>query len=167
MRKVFVVLFANGFNKIGVGNETPRKLHSPRFRIRLGVVDGEINIDASDGRTTEPFNDASRVAGGKTSHVEPRPAVLESGFDDESVSFPVADGIAHPGWRWVLRERPAVCKDLPVDRSGFIKEDCDVGGLHDLQTIGNVLLLGNSGWETTHSGMIFAVGLDSLFVERL
>ena len=118
------------------------------------------------GRVKRSTTRSASVAG-QPAHVEPGLAVLPDGLDDERVAFPPANGIAHPGRLRILRERPAVGEDLPVDGARFVQEQHQVRRLHDLEAIGNVVLLRNAGRPAARAGMILAVGLDPLLVDRL
>ena len=118
------------------------------------------------GRVKRSITRSASVAG-QAAHVEPGLAVLSDRFDDERVAFPVADGVAHPGRLCVLRERAAIGEDLPVNRARLVQDDHHVRRLHDLEAVGDVVLLGDAGWPAAHAGMILPVVLDAFLVDRL
>src|SRR5688572_26695514 len=97
MGKVLVVLFADALDQIGTRYEPPAQPDRPGLRVRLRIIDGDVDIDAPDGGPREALGHAQRLGRGKTAHVEPRLAVLSDRLDDEGVILPPADGIPHPG----------------------------------------------------------------------
>ena len=62
-------------------------------------------------------------------------------------------------------KRPPVREDLPVDGAGFVQEQRQVLGLHQLEAVGDVVLLRNAGRQTGHAGVILAVVRDALIVD--
>src|ERR1700674_273335 len=44
--------------------------------------------------------------------IQPGLVVETSGIDDESVSLPFANGVAHPGWVGIFRMLPSIGKNL-------------------------------------------------------
>ena len=63
MRQVLVVLFADAFDQIRVGHQPPRQLYIPWLRIRHGVVNRDVDVDAPDIRLIEA---ATSWEGGQT-----------------------------------------------------------------------------------------------------
>src|SRR4029434_10796925 len=167
MGQILVVLLTNALDQIRVWHESPRQLHVPRFRIRHRVVDRHVDVDAPDVWPRETLDHPQRLGPWKAPHVEARLAILAYRFDDEGVAFPMADGVSHPGWLSIFRERPPVGEDLAVDRSRFVQEDHQISRLHHLEAVRDVVLLGNARRPAAHTGMILSVGLDPFLVERL
>src|SRR3984957_7308406 len=162
VRRVPVVLFADALDEIGVRFQAPGQLDGPRLGISLWIVNGDLDVHVADPWTGETFGDVPRFGPWMPLHVEPCPAVLSDGIYDQRVLVPMADRIAHPGRLWILRERPAIREDLTVDSAGFVQEQHQVFGLHQLQAIGDVVLFRYAGRQTGHAGVILSVGGNAL-----
>jgi hypothetical protein len=52
---VFLVFFADEFEKLGVGLQIQIDVHSPGFGIHLGVVDCHLQVDVSEVTAPESF----------------------------------------------------------------------------------------------------------------
>src|SRR5215831_19677206 len=71
--------------------------------------------------------------------IQPELAISASGFHDESVSLPLADGKSLPrGPRDILWKRAAISEDLAEVGPGFVQNHGHHRGLKDLQRVGSV-----------------------------
>src|SRR5262245_5541718 len=93
---VFVVLFADTVAQVRIRYQTPHELHIPRLRIRLRIVNRDLDFHLPDFRPRETFDDPQRLGSRQTFHIEPGLAVLSDGLHDKRVLLPVADRISHP-----------------------------------------------------------------------
>src|SRR5262245_8988130 len=64
--------------------------------------------------------------------VEPCLVVEPDRFHDEVVAFPAADGIAHPGWIRIRRQRAAIGEDLSIHATILVEHEDDASALRDL-----------------------------------
>src|SRR6185436_6234759 len=120
MRDVLVVFLADALDEVGIRDQAPCQLDVPGLRVRLRVVDRDVDVDAANGRPGKTFRYPQRFRCRQSAHVEPGLAVLFDGLDDQGVLVPLADRVAHPGWLRIFWQRPAVREDLAVDGAGLV-----------------------------------------------
>src|SRR5260370_26178339 len=68
--------------------------------------------------------------------IEPALVVQSDRVDDKSISFPLADGIAHPGGFQLFGMTPAIGPNLAPDALVLEEHKNAVRGLHDLEWLG-------------------------------
>src|SRR5436190_2233854 len=95
-----LVFIADGLNRFFVRQEPLIDAHREGFRVRLGVLDRDIDLQLAEDWTTESLCEFRLVAVGTAAHVEP--TVGRSGFGTpqvirlhhERVPFPSSDRVA-------------------------------------------------------------------------
>src|SRR6266566_1354013 len=60
VRRVLVVLFADAFDEIGIRYQAPGQLDGPRLRVRLRIVDRDLDVHMPDLRPGKTFGDPQR-----------------------------------------------------------------------------------------------------------
>ena len=89
VRAGFLVLVTDELEELGVGEQPGVRCRRPRARGRR-VGDRQLDLELTEARAAEPFDDRQLVARRKAAVVEPLLAVQAARFDDELVAFPAA-----------------------------------------------------------------------------
>src|SRR5690349_1579680 len=85
------------FDQLRVRHERQRDLDRPWFGVRLGVVDGYVEVHVAEVDAMEALDRTHRFRVRMAAVVKPGPVVEARGFDHESVAFPLANRVSVPG----------------------------------------------------------------------
>src|SRR5262245_16810906 len=110
-----VSIFTNEFDQLGVRHDPLIDFDRPRFRVRLGIIDGDGDFQASVIWTAEALGYLGGIGHRTAANVKPLAVVETGGFDHKSVAFPMPDRVAVvPGFDIIfVREFPAIQEYLP------------------------------------------------------
>src|SRR3989442_1136693 len=131
-------LHALEIHELRVLLQTPVEGHAdlPRAREDFGVFDRGLVREDVGARAPVAFNDMQRVAVEVTGSVEPALIVEARHVDDQRVSFPVADRLAHPR---VYRSGAGIFQiDVANGARVFVGEKDRLRALKNLERIGHV-----------------------------
>src|SRR2546421_5475312 len=112
MLAVFFVL-TDAFDQLHVGIQLEGKIYAPRFRVRLGIIERDLDIKMAEVAAMKTFGHAKGIGMGMAVIIEPAPVVEAGGFGNQRVAFPMTDGISEPGLRRFGRKTAAIREDLP------------------------------------------------------
>src|SRR5207249_2292746 len=91
-----VSVFADEFNQLGIEHDTLIDFDGPRLRVRLWIVHGDRDFQASIVRPLETLGHFRGIAERAPADIKPL-VVGEAGrFDDKGIAFPMTDRIAVP-----------------------------------------------------------------------
>src|SRR5438046_10498138 len=98
-----------------------RREAGPLFRaptpagIRLGIVDGDLNIHVSEVLPSEALDHVQGIGGWPAQLIQPRLTVETFAVDHQSVAIPLAGRVTHPGRVVVRPQLTAIHEDLPPE----------------------------------------------------
>ena len=97
------------FNQFGVGVDALIQFDGPGLRVRLRIVDRDLDFKVAVVRTPEPLGDFAGRSQRATANIQPD-VVNETGcFDDQSVPFPLSYRVAvPPGFGILARQGPSI-----------------------------------------------------------
>src|SRR5262245_14886961 len=122
-----LILETHEFDQLGVDEQPLIHAHRPRFRVRLGIVDGDVDLQRAEVGPAESLGQLSSRRQRRAVDVEPYVIAEVRRLDDERVAVPAASRIAKPPrLRIVGRRRAAVHEDLAQAGVGFVDDDDDV-----------------------------------------
>src|SRR5215471_2815464 len=158
--RIDVVFGADELDELVVRHQTLRELHRPRMGVRLGIIDGDLDVERAVVDAVDALGRFSRVRQRAAVDVQPAAVAESTRFDHERVADPLARRVAEPprlgltGW-----QRPAVGEDLPHASVAFIQDHDHVARLNDLARLGMQMQLHVAERETMRVGIVFrAVG---------
>src|SRR5215831_15078086 len=93
---VFFVFQTNKLEQFRVRRQTRTNGDGPWFRVRLRVVNGDLNIHMTEILPMEFFDHVQSVGRRLSELIEPDFPVETDGIDDECLAFPPAERIAKP-----------------------------------------------------------------------
>ena len=131
MLAVFFVL-TDAFDQLHVGIQLEGKIHAPRFRVCLWIIECDLDIEVSEVAAMKTFGHTEGIGVGVAVIIEPAPIVESDGFGNERVAFPLANGISEPGLGRFLGKTTAVGENLAEVIELLIQEHNDVSCLDDL-----------------------------------
>src|SRR5438552_8276786 len=137
VRRRALVLGADELDQLFVRNDLLVHANGEGRRVRLGIVDRDVDAQRSVIRPGVSLGHLRLVRERTSVDVEP-PAVAEVvGVDDERVAFPVTGGVAVPPGLdvAVFRKRTAVGEDLPDAGIALITNDDQIRRLDDLSRL--------------------------------
>src|SRR5688572_3324557 len=70
--------------------------HSERLRVRLRVVDGDVDFETAETRSTVALGDHRLISQRTPSHIQPAIVAEVVGLRQQYVAFPAPDGVAIP-----------------------------------------------------------------------
>jgi hypothetical protein len=82
VRAGFLVLVTDELEELGVGEQPGVRCRRPRARVVRRVGDRQLDLELTEARAAEPFDDRQLVARRKAAMVEPLLAVQAGRFDD-------------------------------------------------------------------------------------
>ena len=136
----------------------------PGLRIRLRVVDGNLQIHVAKIFASEAFGHLQRVRDRVSVGIEPGFAVRSGRLDNQRVAVPVADRISLPVGIRVFGEGPAIHEDLPEDGARLVEDDDEPRSLNDLPRRCHGIFFGNAGRQAEIVRIVLASGVHVLFV---
>src|SRR5262245_47693303 len=86
---------------------------SPRLGVCLWIVDGHFDLQMSEIRASEAFNDFAGLGQRAAFHIQPSQIAEFYGFHDQRVAFPFAARVAEPPRLSIRGHRTTVGEDLP------------------------------------------------------
>src|SRR5947207_11576452 len=109
MAHVEIVLVADEFDQFFIRAETPVDADGPRLRVRLRMVNRDVDLDAAVGRPAEALGDFRAARERRAVDVEPAFVPKADCLYNQRIAFISANRIAiPPGLRIVRRQRTAV-----------------------------------------------------------
>src|SRR5581483_7714154 len=139
---VFVFLADEFVDFREVGTQREGAGHLPGLGEDVGVFEGGLVLQGVVIGARKALDDMERL--GVLEAADLGLVVEADGIDDESVAFPMADGIAHPGWVRVDGVRAAAGGN-DAERAGVLMQDGDgKRALDDLKLVGDAEGLGTS-----------------------
>src|SRR3984957_20950720 len=131
---ILVVIFADVLLNLPLRVQAHLARHPPRLGPDVRVVHRRGVIEFFVGNPMIAFDD---VVGGGVLVIADEGFVVEaSDIDDERVSVPMSDGIAHVGRVHVVRMRAAVGGDHAENMIGLVENNHEPRLLNDLQRVG-------------------------------
>src|SRR5215471_15437304 len=100
---VFLIFQTNELEQFRVGRQARSDGDGPWFRIRLRVVNGDLNIHMAEILPMESFDHVQSVGRRLSELIEPDFPVETDGIDDECIAFPFTQRIAKPRLRKIIQ----------------------------------------------------------------
>src|ERR1700730_10586481 len=112
-----VLVKADKFAQLYVGAETVIELCRKWPRVRLGIVDGLLELEIAVLHPVEPLDDLPATGEWAAAYIEPAVVHEAGGLDDQRAPFPATDRVAVPPWLRVCGERSTVEKHFAHRRA--------------------------------------------------
>src|SRR5207237_9487857 len=121
---VGAVLFilTDAFDELAVGIQVEGKSHRPGFRIRLRIIECDLNIHMPEVAAAKALGHAQGIGVGMSGIIEPALIIESDGLGNERVTFPPAYGISKPGLRRFRRKTAAIREHQPETIELFIDD---------------------------------------------
>jgi hypothetical protein len=160
---------ADPLDHLGVGGQLGANGHRPRPRVRLRIGEGHFDVERAERCPAIALRRTQCLSVRMAVVIEPGAIVEAVALDDERVTIPAPDGIAHPAWIRCGFECASVQEDLPV-RQIRIEDHDQRGRLDDLHHLGAGAVCGDgvAGTErqTPHVHVVLAEVFPSLLDQR-
>src|SRR5215469_15138385 len=138
---------------------------SPGFREGLGIVNDVLDGQMTQVRTGDAFDHFHIARVRDTGFINPGDVVLSDRLDDESVAFPMADGIAEPSVLDLRIMRTAIQEDFSPDmRSAFVYDDEHVFCLNEAPWVRRGAHARNARRQAASFRIVFAESCFVLFI---
>src|SRR5271169_4868425 len=137
MLKIFVVLVADVFEQVRIGQQLQRELHIPGLGISFRIVNGDQNIHISKILPPEALRYAQGVGGGTAVVIEPALIIETRGLRHEIVSLPMPDRITLPGRVRIFGKLAAIRENLAITMDRLIENDHHLLAVDNLERVGN------------------------------
>src|SRR5574339_97468 len=99
-------------DELGIRGELLAQGHRPRFRIRLGVVDGDVDLDVPEVGPPYSLTNLAGAGNHAAAPVDPQIVAKPDAVDDQRVAVPGGRRITLPRGIGLLRQRAAIREDL-------------------------------------------------------
>src|SRR5688572_14945496 len=134
VRQVPLVL-AHVFQQLRIRHQFEGNLYAPRFGVRLGIVERELDVHAAKIDAPDSLRDLHIVGVWIAAVIEPGAIGNAHGFDDKGVLFPASHRIAKPGRMTFRGQRTSVGVDLPVADEYFVQHQSQRWCLDDFKRV--------------------------------
>src|SRR5438132_8383990 len=85
-----LLIFTDAFDELGVGIQVEGKSHGPGFRVRLWIIERDLDIQVTEVAAAEAFGHAKGFAVGMPGIIEPALIIEPDRLGNERVLFPFA-----------------------------------------------------------------------------
>src|SRR5438552_13194747 len=109
---ILLVLGADIFKKIAVRYKHQCSFDGKGAGVIQRVIEDDLQIHVAEIATAIPLGDVHGFAAGMAGDVEPGPIVHADGVNDKRIGLPMSNGISHPSWIRILRQRTPVGVNL-------------------------------------------------------
>src|SRR5262245_58927989 len=130
--KVLFVVITDRLQQIAVQKKLRHNRNRPRFGIRLGIVECDLNLHAPKVSPPKALGHPQSFAVGVAGKIKPGFVVISGRFHYQRVAFPMSDGVSHEGRIRILRKNAAIRKDLPIDCRVLIEDHYQAWSLDQL-----------------------------------
>src|SRR5947209_20051984 len=97
VNKILLVLLADEFENIAIGDQRQPGFECKWLRVVCGILERNLQIDMTEIKAAIALCKTHRRTARVAEAVEPAPFAKTGRFDHQSVAFPHAHRVAHPG----------------------------------------------------------------------
>ena len=130
--RFLVVLVADVLDQFRIRKQSLALSIGQRLRVRLRIVDRDLDIQVPDIAAPEPFDQVHCVAMRMAAAIEPGLVVEAGGVNDQGVAFPETDRVSQPGRLRIFGKLAAIHEYLPKERHRLVQNHDEARRLDDL-----------------------------------
>src|SRR5918993_1087017 len=125
----------NFVNQLGIRGELLTQSDGPRLRIRLWIVDGDLDFEVSEVGPPDSLTHLCGPRNHAAVPVDPEVVAKSDAVDHQRVAVPRRRRIALPRWIRRLGQRPAVGEDLAVGAVVLVQHHQQILRLDELEKV--------------------------------
>src|SRR5688572_32508701 len=161
-----VPFFADELNEFGIWHDTLVDPDRPWLRVRLWVIDGDVDLESAVVYPAESFSNLGSGCQWCSTNIQPFAVADVARLNDQRIPFPLSDGIAvPPGFDVGAGKWPSIHEDLTQTAVGFVNDQDHVGSLNHLSRLWMGMELHESHRQAMRIGVVLAVVRHALLDE--
>src|SRR5215472_15245899 len=133
MAAVPFVLRAHVLQNVAIRYQHLFRLHREWLRVRLEIVDSQLQIHMAEITPSEPLPNPQLLALRVPKRIQPALVVESFRIHDQDIALPMADRITHPGRLRINGKHAAISVYLAVRVALFVENSHECWRLNDLE----------------------------------
>src|SRR5215831_20508971 len=114
--QILLILVANVLQEIRVKKQVVVLRNGPGLGVNLGVVYGELDLQMSEIRAPEAFDNMKGIAVRTAAGKNPLVIIEARRIDNQRVAVPFSDGVSRPGGIGIFGKFASIHEDLAIGR---------------------------------------------------
>lgn len=148
------IILANKLHDVPIRLQNVFLLGVQGHRVRLGIVEGDVDHHRVVVQAMKTLDHVKRVGMRLAAVTKPRLIVEPCSVDDQRVSLPMANGVAHPGGFRILDVAAAIREDLTNDMAVLEKHEHAPRSVNNLERVEEQIDPRHAGREALKIGIV-------------